>query len=339
MKIGIIGAGSWGTALAEHLAQHSTGSGREVMLWGRDEEVLLEIEKERVNSRYLPEVTLSEGLRVEKDLRELVRQADVYVLSVPSGATRDICKRIKEFKDPGSPTVIVSTGKGLEISSNKRLSEVIRDELGSSAQIFALSGPSFALEVARGLPTALVLASEKNGPSEEMRRSVVTAIHSGTMRVYTSSDLVGVELGGVLKNVISVASGIGDGLGLGLNARAGILTRGLKELSVLIEAEGGKASAVIGLSGLGDLILTGTGDLSRNRKFGMLLGRGLSIEEAKVEIGQTIEASTTCISASALSKKHGLETPIIHRVARVVTGEITPSQALRELMMREQKAE
>ena len=335
MRVGIIGAGSWGTALAQHLASN----GVKVQLWGRDDEVLKEIQSQKFNTKYLPDVALSESLIVSNSLEEVVSSSDVYVLSVPTIVTREICLKIRELRSSKSPAVFVSTAKGLEGNTNKRLSEIIRDVFGVDAHIFSLSGPSFALEVAKGMPTAVVLASESNQPTDVVKDKIVKLFHKGTIRVYTSTDMVGVELGGVLKNVISVASGIGDGLGLGLNARAGLLTRGLKELSVLIQAEGGKSSTVMGLSGLGDLLLTSTGDLSRNRRFGILLGRGLSIDAAKEEIGQTIEAITACTSAFALSRKHGLDTPIIQQVAKIISGETTPSHALRDLMMREQKAE
>jgi glycerol-3-phosphate dehydrogenase (NAD(P)+) len=333
-QIGIIGAGSWGTALAQHLASN----GGDVLLWGRDSAVLNGITSDRINYKYLPDVNLSARIKPVGDFNELVN-SEVLVLSVPTNSTREICENLKNIWPEGKQAIFVSTGKGLESGSNKRLSEIITDVFGPEAYVFSLSGPSFALEVGKGMPTALVLAGSKNERSEEIRRLIIKAFHVGTLRIYTSDDLIGVELGGVLKNVVSVASGIGDGLGLGLNARAGLLTRGLRELSALIQAEGGKASTVMGLSGLGDLMLTATGDLSRNRRFGILLGRGLTIEAAKEEIGQTIEAITACICAYELSKKHNLDTPIINQVAKIIHGETTPSHALSELLMREQKAE
>ncbi len=353
MRIGIIGAGSWGTALAQHLsssfAENSLGT--EVALWGRDQGVLSDIQQNQVNSKYLPGISLSKNLKIVSSLAELVNTADVYVLSVPTSATREVCLEIKDLLQKNrrnSPVgasgseelpYFISTAKGLEAGSNQRLSQIISEVFEGEAHIAALSGPSFALEVAKGMPTALVLSGVECARKEGIWADVVGAFHVGMMRVYTSDDLIGVELGGVLKNVISVASGVGDGLGLGLNARAGLLTRGLKELSNLIKAEGGRSSTVMGLSGLGDLLLTSTGDLSRNRRFGMLLGQGLSIEDAKVEIGQTIEAIIACTCAYELAKGHNLDCPIIEQVTLVIRGETTPSQALKDLLMREQKAE
>lgn len=350
MTVCVLGSGSWGTALAQHLSRN----GINVRLWGRNEEELRQISERRENRKYLPGVSLSERISTTSDLKEASEAVALVVFALPSSATREVAEKLKPLLRSSTP--IVSTAKGLEAKTNKRVSEILEDVLGKERPLSILSGPSFALELAKGFPTAVVLASkgaaksnkevEVNGidesnvdPHYNALTHVARLFHRGTLRVYTSSDTIGVELGGILKNMISLAAGIGDGLGLGYNARAALLTRGLKEITKLIELEGGSTYSVNGLSGLGDLILTATGDLSRNRRFGILLGQGLSIEEAKEKVGQTIEAITSAEAASALAHRHQMEAPITEQINAIIKGETTPARALQDLLTRQQKAE
>ncbi len=326
----ILGAGSWGLALAQHFGKNNV----RVQLWGKNVEDLEEIRKYRESKRYFPTISLSENISVTDSLEEVVQNAQVLLFALPSSASRAVAEMLKPFYDRNIP--VISTAKGLEQDSNKRVSEVLGEVLSCNS-LYVLSGPTFALEVAKGLPTAVALASTDSKSSEHA--NIVSLFNKKTLRIYSSSDIVGVELGGVLKNIISFAAGVCDGLGLGLNARAALLTRGLKEIRTLIEKEGGKSETVMGLSGLGDLILTATGDLSRNRRFGILLGQGLSIQEAKEKIAQTIETISTVQSAYELAKKHKLESPIIEQANAVLEGTSTPSEALQKLLTRNQKEE
>jgi glycerol-3-phosphate dehydrogenase (NAD(P)+) len=330
ITVGIIGAGSWGLSLAQHFGSSGIG----VQVWGRKSEDLEEISQYRESRNYLPGISLSRKISVTSSIEELARNSNILVFAVPSSANRIVAESLKPFYETNIP--IVSTAKGLEQNSRKRSSEVLTEVLGCNS-VYVLSGPTFALEVAKGLPTAVVLAS-KNIKSPE-HSDMVSLFHRGTLRVYSSSDMTGVELGGVLKNIISFAAGVCDGLGLGLNARAALLTRGLKEVRNILEKEGGKAETVMGLSVLGDLLLTATGDLSRNRRFGILLGEGLSIEQAKHKIGQTIETITTAQAAVDLVEKHKIESPIIRQVNLVLNGTSSPSRAFQELLTRDQKEE
>ena len=330
----VLGLGSWGTAVSQHLASN----GIRVNAWGRDDAQIQEILSHKTNKKYFPDLSLSENIFATSDLSKAISGSEAIIICVPSSATREVLLEIKPFLKTDNKPPIVSTSKGLEKGTNRRTSQVIAEVLGADHPAFVLSGPTFALEVAQGLPSAVVLAhgnQKFNGDLEYCAK----LFHRGRMRVYTSSDLIGVELGGILKNIISIAAGIGDGLNLGLNARAALLTRGLRELVKLIEAEGGLRDSVVGLSGLGDLILTATGNLSRNRSFGILLGEGASIEEAKIKVKQTIEAFTTAQSALELAIKKGIEVPIIEQIALILEGKTTPINALQYLMTREPKAE
>jgi len=336
-KLTILGAGSWGTALAQHLASYDIP----VHLWGRNEEELLSISGQGENTKYLPGVPLSRQITPVASLEESILDSQCIVFAVPSSGTRELASKVKNYLTPDM--LVISSAKGLEPVSNKRVSQIIKEVCENSlGYMSVLSGPTFALEIAKGLPSAVVLASQyedtDKAAGEALKRSA-KIFHRGNMRVYTSRDLIGVELGGVLKNMISLAAGIGDGLGSGQNARAALLTRGLKEISRLIEKEGGSLSSITGLSGLGDLLLTATGDLSRNRRFGLLLGEGHSIEAAKEKIGQTIESITSAEAAYSLAKKHQVDAPITEQVAAILRGESTPAKALRDLLTREQKEE
>lgn len=335
LNVAVLGAGSWGTALSQHLATN----GVVVKLWGRDKNQLKEIQKDRENKKYLPQIKLSENIHAEEELENAVKDVSAVILCLPSSATRLVLEQLKEFyPDLKKLPPILSTAKGLEKNTNRRTSEIVEQVFSQEVPHFVLSGPSFAAEVAKGLPTAVVLAKGSKNFHEQFD-FCARLFHRGTMRVYTSTDLIGVELGGVLKNIIAIAAGVSDGLNLGLNARAALLTRGLREITRLIEVEGGQKDTVVGLSGLGDLMLTATGDLSRNRSFGILLGQGNSIDDSIKKIGQTIEALTTAESALELAIKKNIEVPIIEQVAGILSNKTTPIKALQDLMTREQKPE
>jgi glycerol-3-phosphate dehydrogenase (NAD(P)+) len=258
----------------------------------------------------------------------------MLVISVPSKVAREVARQVAPVLDKS--TIVVSTAKGIEAGSHKRMSQVLAEELGNHPQrIAALSGPSFAYEVLKGLPTAVTIASS----SDETLKQCVEAFHFANFRVYTSKDLVGVEMGGVIKNVIALAAGLVDGAGMGDNARAALLTRGIVEVSNICVALGADKHTVYGLSGLGDLILTATGDLSRNRRVGLRLGRGDKLEEIIAELGQVAEAVRSAGIVVELARELKVDVPIIERVDQVVSGKLTVREAIAELLAREQKAE
>ena len=329
MKVCVLGSGSWGTALANHLAR----AGREVVLWGRDPKVLEEIAHSQKNTHYLKDIPLSTLLRVEHDLQSAVKDRDAIVFSVPSHSTREVAKAIRPSLQ--GETRIVSTAKGLEEGSHKRLSVVLNEELQREKQIAVLSGPSFALEVARGLPTAVTIAAS----SEETLRKISELFHFDNLRIYRSQDMLGVELGGAVKNVIALAAGVVDGMELGLNARAAIITRGLAEMKRLVERLGGSAVTVTGLSGLGDLLLTATGDLSRNRSVGVSLGRGESLQDAVAKLGQVAEGVRVAKQVMGLARENQVEMPIVAEVSALIEGSVTPHQAVKNLLTRGLKEE
>lgn len=327
-EVVVLGAGSWGTALAHHLRR----SGHEVTVWGRNPEALRHLERGR-NPQFFGDEPLAEGLRGETDLARAVAGKDAVVVSVPSTAVRSVAHAARA--DVPGEALVVSTTKGLEGGTLRRMSEVLAEELGRLERIAVLSGPSFALEVVRGLPTAVTVA----GPTLAVARRASALFHHGTMRVYTSTDVVGVELGGVLKNVIALAAGVTDGFGMGHNARAALLTRGLAEMRRLVVALGGQASTVAGLSGLGDLMLTATGDLSRNRRVGLRLGAGESLPDILADLGQVAEGVLTAHNGLELARQHEVEVPIIEEIHNIVEGRHTVAEAVRRLLARAPKAE
>lgn len=326
--IAVLGAGSWGTAQAHHLRR----SGHDVTLWGRDPEVLEAVQGGR-NPRFFGDEPLAEGLKGELDLERAVAGKAALVVAVPSTAVRSVARAARAAVP--QETLVISTTKGLEGGSHLRMSEVLAEELGRLERLAVLSGPSFALEVLRGLPTAVTAA----GPTPAAARRASQLYHHGTMRVYTSTDVVGVELGGVLKNVIALAAGVTDGFGMGHNARAALLTRGLSEMRRLVVALGGQASTVTGLSGLGDLLLTATGDLSRNRRVGLRLGRGERLPEILADLGQVAEGVLTARNGLELARLHEVEVPIIEEIHHIVEGRHTVEEAVRRLLARAPKSE
>lgn len=324
MKTTVLGAGSWGTALAHHLAR----SGKAPVLWGRNAEVLNAIRETRKNPRYLNDLELSSSIVPEASLEKALADAENVIFAVASVGTRELARTAKAHIR--NDALVVSTAKGLEEGTHRRMSAVLGEELGEPARVTVLSGPTFAREVARGLPTAVAAA----GGSSEWTQRAANLFHSESLRVYRSTDVVGVELGGCVKNVIAVAAGIVEGLGLGLNAQAAIITRGLAEMMRLIEKAGGRPNTVMGLSGLGDLLLTATGDLSRNRKVGVALGKGATLEHALADLGEVAEGVKAAKQVLSLAGEWSIEMPIALEVSRIIAGDVTPQQAVRNLLSR-----
>jgi glycerol-3-phosphate dehydrogenase (NAD(P)+) len=324
--IAVLGAGSWGTALAIHLAR----CGHRVLLWGHDPAQLARIASERVNARYLPNIPLAEAIEPSASLAQAQRSADELLLAVPSHAFRETIAAL----GPDVRRLAWAT-KGLEPGTGRMLHEVAGELLADGAQLAALSGPSFAGEVARGLPTAVTVAS--NQPSFADR--VAEMVHGGRFRAYSSSDLVGVGLGGAVKNVIAIAAGMADGLGLGANSRAALVTRGLAEIMRLGRKLGARSETLMGLAGLGDLVLTATDDQSRNRRFGLLLAEGRSADAAAAAIGQVIEGARTAAALRLLARQHRVEMPISEQVFRVLEDGVPPPDAVAALMERARRSE
>ena len=325
----MLGAGSWGTALAALIARH----GHQTVLWGRDAAVAHANDSAPENPRYLPGIPLPENLRATTDLAAAMADADQVLVVVPSHAFTETLHLLAPLL-PAGVGVSWAT-KGFEPGSSRFLHEVAEDVLGPAVPLAVVTGPSFAKEVAEGLPTALTI----HGADEDFCQQVADVLHGPAFRAYTGNDMVGAELGGAMKNVLAVATGVADGMQLGLNARAGLITRGLNEMLRLAAAIGGKPETLMGLAGLGDLVLTSTGDLSRNRRLGLALGRGQSLAEAVKEIGQVVESVQTADEVMRLAGRHGIELPISAGVRAVLHGEITPADGLRQLLAREQKPE
>ncbi|HEX7085143.1 MAG TPA: NAD(P)H-dependent glycerol-3-phosphate dehydrogenase [Vicinamibacterales bacterium] len=328
-RIAVIGAGSFGTALAVHLS----GVGHAVRLWARDAAFAAELQRSRRNEIYLPGIDLPAGVTVTGDLAGALEGAHFVITAVPSHGLRGVMARARTHMPPDA--VVVSTTKGLEEGTLLRMSELLRDVLGPGVRIAALSGPSFAIEVARGLPTALVVASE----DPESVAAVQHEFRGPYLRLYGSGDVAGVELGGALKNVIAIASGVVDGMGLGPNAGAALITRGLAEISRLACAFGARRDTLAGLAGLGDLVLTCTGALSRNRQVGIALAAGRPLAEIVGGTKMVAEGIRTTGAALELGARAGVELPIASQVAEVLAGRKDARTALEELMLRRQRAE
>ncbi|MGB2714345.1 MAG: NAD(P)H-dependent glycerol-3-phosphate dehydrogenase [Vicinamibacterales bacterium] len=327
--IAILGAGSWGTALAVHLSR----SGRDVRLWARDADLVAAMQRAHSNPRYLPNIALESSVRLTADLDDAVSGASYVVLAVPSHGLRAVVRTVTGQLPAGA--VLVSAAKGLEEGSLARMSQAIEAETGGTHPVVVLSGPSFAEEVARGLPTAVLAASADakavSGVQEHFR--------GPALRIYASDDVTGVEIGGALKNVIAIAAGVVQGIGLGHNSMAALITRGLAEISRLANAEGGRRETLAGLAGLGDLVLTCTGDLSRNRRVGMQLGQGRALDEILSDLHMVAEGVRTTGVALALAARHGIELPIACQMKQVLDGKSSPRAAVEALMVRKQKAE
>ena len=351
MKIVVIGAGAWGTALAVNAARTCSTSNRaaprhQVTLWARDAALVNALQTERVNARYLPGIALPDSLLLkaggESSLATMVRGQDLIILATPVSAARSLLQSLqkatvpvawlsKGFEAPVSPEPLLNSSSepvGLMVHE-------IRAQVAVNLRAGVLSGPSFALEVARGQPTALVAASQH----AEVRDALVEAFHSPTLRVYANDDVVGVEVGGAVKNVLAIATGLCDGLQLGLNARAALITRGLAEMTRLGVALGARAETFTGLSGLGDLVLTSTGDLSRNRKVGLLLAQGKTLAQAIESLGHVAEGVYCARTVVQRAAGLGVEMPIAQSVVALLDGKLQPADAVATLMERDPTTE
>jgi len=331
MKILVLGAGAWGTALAMSACQNPRLA-HGVTLWARDPSQAQAMQAHRVNARYLPDLPLPPALQIldgpAADLPRLVVGQDLVVIGVPMAALRGILQQIRDCVAP-----VAWLCKGFEQAHNGLpglLAHEIQAQVAPMLQAGVLSGPSFAEEVARGQPTALVAAS----PHAVVRQRLVQAFHSPALRVYENEDLVGVEVGGAVKNVLAIATGLCDGLALGLNARAALITRGLAEMTRLGLALGARAETFMGLSGLGDLVLTATGDLSRNRRVGLLLAQGQTPEQAVASLGHVAEGVYSARTVVQRARSLGVEMPIAESVVALLDGRIQPPQAVAALMGR-----
>jgi glycerol-3-phosphate dehydrogenase (NAD(P)+) len=329
-KAAIVGAGSWGTALAVHLAR----SGRDVHLWGRDDALIRELVARRANPTYLPDVGIPAAVTPTSSLGEALARAQCVIVAVPSHGLRAVMREAAALIPHDA--VIVSATKGLEPETHLRMSEVIRAEV-ADRQVVVLSGPSFAAEVARGLPAALVVAAPDT--EREAVAAVQQDLGGSSIRLYASDDVIGVELGAALKNVIAIAAGAVEALELGHNALAALITRGLVEISRLAGAMGARRETIGGLSGLGDLVLTCTGTLSRNRHVGIELGRGRSLSSILAGMRMVAEGVTTTSAVLALGQEHGVELPIAVQMADVMAGRRSPREAVGCLMLRPQRGE
>ncbi len=330
MKISILGAGSWGTALANVLA----GKGEESWLWARSTEVAADVNERHANSRYLPGQALSPDLRADTDLSRVLAGASCVVLAVPCQHLALFLRGHRRLFPAGIGVVCAS--KGVELGTFRTMGQVVGEELSGLGPRYAvLSGPSFASEVVAGMPTAVAL-----GCADQDLADLVQGLFSTeNFRVYVNSDVVGVELGGAVKNIMAIASGISDGLGFGENARAALITRGLSEMSRLGAAMGALPATFMGLSGMGDLVLTCTGDLSRNRRVGLAIGRGQTLEEVLAGMHNVAEGVRTAQAVHALGVERGIELPITAQVHAVLFEGKNPADAVRELMTRPLRGE
>ena len=325
----VLGAGSWGTALSMQLMR----SGSRAVLWDWNREHIEAIGKARCNEQFLPGYPLPDGLVVEPDLERAVRMADEILIVVPSHAFVGILEQIKPWLIPGQG--VAWACKGLEPGTGQFLHEPAQKLFGDDRPLAVVTGPSFAKEVAANLPTAVTVA----GTDPTYCETVARALHGGNFRAYTSDDILGAELGGSVKNVLAVATGICDGMGLGNNARAALVTRGLVEMMRLGRALGASDQTLTGLTGMGDLVLTCTGDLSRNRRLGLALGAGKTVDAAVAEIGQVVEGVQTAKEVWRLARRHGVEMPIAEQVYGIIHQGWDPNQSVKDLLSREQKHE
>ncbi len=330
IPVAVLGAGSFGTCLAKLCARE-----HDVTIWARTPSVADAINRDHQNPRYLTDVELPGNVRATSDLAEALSSQELVICAVPSHGVRDVMGKAAAWLS--SEAIVVSTVKGIELSTWMRMDQVLRDVLDEvhHPRLVFLSGPSFAREVADGRPTAVTLACE----IESYAISVQDSISSPGFRCYTSTDVVGAELGGALKNVVAIAVGICDGLELGLNARAGVMTRGLREITRLGEKLGADPRTFLGLAGMGDLVLTCTGDLSRNRQVGLELARGRTVDDIVAGMRQVAEGIRTTQSACALAELHGVEMPIAEGVRRVLDGELAPAEAVGYVMSRQLRNE
>jgi glycerol-3-phosphate dehydrogenase (NAD(P)+) len=339
MKVTLIGAGAWGTAMAAQAARYLKDG--DVCLWSRSKDQLVEIEKSGENRSYLPGIQLPKSITLENNFSVAIKRLsidDLLVIATPMSALSETIAQALEIAD--HPLNIIWLCKGLEPATALLPHQVVEREdslhsHGISHSYGVLSGPSFASEVGSGMPCALTIAST----STDLCTAAQAAFHHGNMRVYSTDDVVGVELGGAVKNVLAIAAGIGDGLDLGLNARAAVLTRGLAEMMRLVKAAGGRSETCMGLTGAGDLILTATGDLSRNRRVGLELAAGKSLTEILSSLGHVAEGVLCAAAVGDLAKRLGVEMPITAMMGEVLAGRLSPQEGIKKLMGRDPKIE
>lgn len=326
MNVAVLGAGAWGTALAKVLADKQNPT----VIWSHRREVADTINEEHVNARYLPSALLPPTIRATHDLEEALRKADLVLVVIPSHGLRAVMRDARRFVPDSA--LLCSASKGIENDTLMLMSDVLLEELGHAVQprLTYLSGPSFAKEVAARMPTTVVIA----GTSERETEAVQRAFATDMFRTYTSHDVTGVELGGALKNVIAIAAGVGDGLGFGHNTRAGLITRGLAEIGRLATHRGANPLTLAGLAGMGDLVLTCTGELSRNRTVGLELGKGRKLPEILATLGHVAEGVKTTKSVFDISNKYGVDMPITAEVYRILYEGKPPQQAVIDLMTR-----
>lgn len=317
----VLGAGSWGTALSLLIAQ----KGWRVYLRARTPDAVRRLDEERANERYLPGFALPDSVT---PCFELPDKADVWVVAVPSHAVREICELLPQ------QCLVLMTAKGLEPGTSLMMSDVLL-QVRPGARLAVMSGPNLGVEIARGVPTATVVAAKEM----EIAEAAAEAVRAKSLRVYTGSDVVGVQMGGALKNVLAVGAGMSDGLGFGDNTKASMLARGLYEMALLGCAMGGCKETFMGLSGVGDLIATAVSPLSRNYRFGRLLGEGRSTSEALTEVGQVVEGVPTAAAAVSLAQRAGVETPLLRVIHEIIEGRIAPSEAVEMLMTRAPRQE
>lgn len=319
--IAILGAGSWGTAIAIQLAR----SGHSVMLWSHQSQHVKEMQEQAVNGRYLPAIPFPETLLPCDDLQHCMSTAHDIIVAVPSHAFATVLAQIKQ-----KPSALSWLTKGLDPTTHQLLSQLVKDRYGEAFPLAIIAGPSFAREVAEGLPTALVIASCHTAYQQHLS----TLLHHAPLRIYLSADLIGVQLCGIVKNVLAIACGISDGLGYGANAKALLITRGLAEMSALGLSMGASRETFTGLAGMGDLVLTCTDNQSRNRQFGLQLGKGISISEASKTVNQVIEGQSNAAQVCALALEKNIEMPICEAVNAILQGVQTAQEAADSLMQR-----
>jgi glycerol-3-phosphate dehydrogenase (NAD(P)+) len=327
--VAVLGSGSWGTALAVHLAR----TGHRAILWGIETDELTAMARDRTNRRYLPGIELPSGVEIEHDFETAVAQAEQLLLVVPSHAFREVLERLKPVLRAGQRVAWAT--KGFELTTGKLPHEVAIEVLGPDVPTAVLSGPTFAKEVGAGLPTAMTVASG----DEQYAMALARSISGVNFRAYVSSDMIGVEVGGATKNVLAIGAGISDGLGFGANTRVALITRGLAEMMRLGIALGADKDTFMGLAGLGDLVLTCTDDQSRNRRMGLALAAGKTSDEAQAEIGQVVEGVLAARAVLEVARRHGVEMPIIEQIHDVLYEGKPPRDAVYALMKRAIKSE
>ncbi|OQX15307.1 MAG: glycerol-3-phosphate dehydrogenase [Thiothrix lacustris] len=328
-SIAVYGAGSWGTALALQLARN----GLDVLLWDINPEHVANLNRQRENAHYLPGIPFPDKLHCSAALPTVAAFADYHLVVVPSHVFREMLQKLSPLLS--AEAAVMWATKGLELETGKLLHQVLEEELPQCRAYGVVSGPTFAAEVARGLPTAMTVAA--NQPA--LAQAVAAAFSAANYRAYLSNDVLGVELGGAVKNVLAIAAGISDGLGFGANARVAIVTRGLAEIMRLGAKLGAQPETLMGLAGVGDLVLTCTDNQSRNRRLGLALGQGKSRDAAIAEIGQAVEGAKSALSIGKLAARAGVEMPICHQVYRILYEHLPPKQAVNELLSRDLKAE